>query len=80
MSWVHEHQERWDQLEVSAVARWLVRLYEGQWGGCVNDEGVIVYRISGVLFDDEPEVFRAILDKGADKLIDESEYFDGLVP
>ena len=84
MSWASDDPEAYSELEVNAIRKWLV-LEHGKVhgdddfvkGGAEVKEGVFG-RVAEVLYYEHPTVRDAILDAGASRLVDETEYFDKL--
>ncbi len=85
MSFGSENPEIWDELQTSAIRRWLVGQYALVHGdddfklkGVDVEEGIFG-RMAEVFFQEHPAVRDAILAAGAEKLVDFSEYIDKFV-
>ncbi len=77
MSWAAHNPEAWEKLERDAAGRWLTNLYVE-----VNNQSPDEDTIAGIadaLQGEQPDVFCAIMDAGAEKEVDESERFESFV-
>ena len=71
MIWAAHNPEAYEELERNAAVTWLSR-----YAGVHSNTMALLVEL---LQHEEPEVFKAIMDAGAYKLVDESEYFDKFV-
>jgi len=78
MGWAAHNPEAYDELERNAARRWLTGLCI-ETENTAPDEDTIVGLVN-TLQGEQPAVFRAIMDAGADKEVDEMEYFEKFIP
>lgn len=77
----NNHPEEYDELMRNAAVRWLTGVYMVTFNDEANviDDATTLPHLVEALQGDAPTVFQAIMDAGAYKLIDESEYFERYV-
>ncbi len=82
MSWASENPEAYQALERSAVVRWLEKQWQVMYFDLRVDRAVeeeFLPDLVELLQAEQPKVFQAMLDAGADQLIDFSEH-EAFVP
>ena len=64
MNWAAENPEKYDELQIDAIAHWLDSLYEDVWNSYLSAS--IMRRLAEALFYEQPEVADAILKNGVE--------------
>ena len=76
-------QDVYDEIELQAVAEWLDKLYLKSYDDTKDivllDSSLTLYRLAGALQVEYEDLFRQIMESGAELLIDTSDYFGGLI-
>lgn len=77
MGWAAHNIEAWEELEDNAIVRWLTGLWKEHHTDVENLTDGMLLNLVQALYT-ETAVRTAMLDAGAWREIDESEYFDRL--
>ncbi len=80
MSWAAHNPEAYEELQRNAAARWLAAqwaLFHGEPAADVEE--AFLPKLVEMLQAEQGDVFSAVLTAGADREVDESEYFDRFV-